>query len=114
MTEALLLFEDISNSHWFGETAMILFLNKHDIFKQKIEKIPITECPSLQDFNGKGYEESMAYIQMAFEAACHNPVQSVYTHVTTATDKRNVEAIFEAVQDIIIRKSMKEAGLLGG
>mmetsp|Transcript_19733 Transcript_19733/g.48263 ORF Transcript_19733/g.48263 Transcript_19733/m.48263 type:complete len:223 (+) Transcript_19733:557-1225(+) len=112
MTEAILLFEDISNSHWFAETAMILFLNKDDIFREKIEKYPITLCPSLHNFTKSGYEESLAYIQHIFESSCQNPLQSVYTHVTTATDKRNVEAIFESVQDIVIRKSMAEAGLL--
>mmetsp|Transcript_16452 Transcript_16452/g.23048 ORF Transcript_16452/g.23048 Transcript_16452/m.23048 type:complete len:374 (+) Transcript_16452:154-1275(+) len=112
MTEAILLFEDISNSHWFQETAMILFLNKYDIFKEKVQKVSINHCPSLQNFKGKGEEESLAYIQMVFETSCQNPLQSVYTHFTTATDKRNVESIFDAVQDIVIRKSMAEAGLL--
>mmetsp|Transcript_10316 Transcript_10316/g.15408 ORF Transcript_10316/g.15408 Transcript_10316/m.15408 type:complete len:369 (-) Transcript_10316:361-1467(-) len=112
MTEAILLFEDISNSAWFEETAIILFLNKHDLFKEKVESVPITECPSLQDFKGSGYTESLGYIQMVFEQSCQNPAQCIYTHVTTATSKSNVESIFESVQDIVIRKSMAEAGLL--
>jgi hypothetical protein len=36
MQEALDLFEEICNSRYFKKTAMILFLNKRDLFFEKI------------------------------------------------------------------------------
>jgi len=42
MMEALSLFEEICNSRWFKNTAMILFLNKRDIFAEKIKQVEIT------------------------------------------------------------------------
>jgi len=39
MTESLLLFDEISNSPWFEKTAIILFLNKTDLLKDKIAKV---------------------------------------------------------------------------
>ena len=41
MQESLQLFESILNSRWFLRTSVILFLNKIDIFKNKIEKVPL-------------------------------------------------------------------------
>jgi guanine nucleotide-binding protein G(i) subunit alpha len=41
MLEALLLFESIVNSRWFTRTSMILFLNKIDLFKQKLIRSPL-------------------------------------------------------------------------
>lgn len=41
MYEALMLFDSICNSQWFANTSMILFLNKVDIFKEKIRRSPI-------------------------------------------------------------------------
>jgi len=41
-----------------------------------------------------------------------NPDKQVYTHVTCATDTDNISAVFNAVKDIIIRKSLNEAGLV--
>jgi guanine nucleotide-binding protein subunit alpha len=38
MTEALNLFDTICNSKWFVSTSMILFLNKVDLFKEKLVK----------------------------------------------------------------------------
>lgn len=42
MTESLKLFSDVCNHQWFAEAAIILFLNKSDIFREKIVKVPLT------------------------------------------------------------------------
>lgn len=51
MQEALTLFDSICNSRWFVKTSIILFLNKIDIFKEKLERHPLNE--SFSDFTGK-------------------------------------------------------------
>lgn len=38
MTEAINLFDTICNSKWFVNTSMILFLNKVDLFKEKLSR----------------------------------------------------------------------------
>lgn len=43
MTESLVLFDSVINSRWFGRTSIILFLNKIDIFKQKLLTAPLQE-----------------------------------------------------------------------
>ncbi len=44
MHESLQLFGDISHGPWFKETPIILFLNKRDIFEEKIKVVPLTVC----------------------------------------------------------------------
>ena len=111
ITEALNLFEEISNSRWFRETSMILFLNKRDLFADKIGKVPLGQF--FPDYAGDGsYESSCQYMRELFESKNRNPDKQVYTHVTCATDTENVSAVFNAVKDIIIRKSLNEAGLV--
>jgi len=39
LPESLLLFDEICNSPWFADTAFILFLNKIDLFKEKIKRV---------------------------------------------------------------------------
>ena len=51
MKEAILLFDEICNSPWFRDTKFILFLNKIDLFREKIEKVPLSVC--FTEFNGK-------------------------------------------------------------
>lgn len=111
MDEALNLFEEISNSKWFGSTAMILFLNKRDLFQQKIQKVSLRVC--FPEYDGDDtYEEGCAFIQAQFESKTRNPSKSVYSHITCATDTGNVSAVFNAVKDIIIQTGLTEAGLV--
>uniref|UniRef100_A0A914L096 Uncharacterized protein n=1 Tax=Meloidogyne incognita TaxID=6306 RepID=A0A914L096_MELIC len=41
MIESLRLFRSVCNSRWFYNTAMILLLNKKDIFEEKIKTTSI-------------------------------------------------------------------------
>lgn len=44
MIESMKLFDSICNSKWFVETSIILFLNKKDLFEEKIQRSPLTIC----------------------------------------------------------------------
>jgi len=111
MVEALNLFEEICNSRWFKETAIILFLNKRDIFLEKVTKISIRVC--FPEYRGDdNYDSGIDYIMEMFESKNKNPDKQIYTHVTCATDSDNISKVFNAVKDIIIRKSLNEAGLV--
>jgi len=50
---ALRLFNSILNNKWFLETSVILFLNKKDLFEQKIKEKPLPDI--FPDFRGEGW-----------------------------------------------------------
>jgi len=111
MAEALKVFEEILQSPWFKQTAIILFLNKRDLFAEKITKVRLkTYFP---DYNGdNSYEDAANYIIGIFHSKNTNTDRTIYTHLTCATDTSNVQAVFNAVKDIIIKKSLQEGGLM--
>jgi GTPase SAR1 family protein len=114
MEETLNLFDEICNSRWFRETSIILFLNKRDLFSEKIKKVPLTVCPVFSEYAGENtYEAGCELIETTFQSKNRNPEKSIYSHITCATDTTNVAAVFNAVKDIVIRKSLGEAGLIG-
>lgn len=50
--ESMKLFDSICNNKWFTDTSIILFLNKKDLFEDKIKKSPLTICfPEYQGLN---------------------------------------------------------------
>ena len=51
MDEALRLFNSILNNKWFLDTSVILFLNKKDLFQEKIKEKPLSEC--FPDYRGE-------------------------------------------------------------
>lgn len=52
MKEALKLFGSILNNKWFLDTSVILFLNKKDLFEQKLRERPLSEI--YPDYKGEG------------------------------------------------------------
>jgi guanine nucleotide-binding protein subunit alpha len=41
MLESIALFESVINSRWFLHTSVMLFLNKVDLFKAKVARVPL-------------------------------------------------------------------------
>jgi len=111
MVEALTLFEEICNSRWFKKTSIILFLNKNDLFAEKIQKVSLNEC--FPDFEWENtYEAGCEFIRQKFESMKRDESKQVYTHITNATDTNNMRYVFNSVKDIVIRQSLAEGGLL--
>mmetsp|Transcript_2088 Transcript_2088/g.2616 ORF Transcript_2088/g.2616 Transcript_2088/m.2616 type:complete len:98 (+) Transcript_2088:909-1202(+) len=93
---------------------MVLFLNKSDLFKQKIRKFPITVCPDLQGFDGdvNSFRQTAKFIEEEFMIRNRSPMKTVYPHVTCATNRKNVAVVFNGVKDTILKKSLEQAGLV--
>ncbi|KMS93624.1 hypothetical protein BVRB_029600, partial [Beta vulgaris subsp. vulgaris] len=68
MQEALQLFGDIVNSEWFQSTPVILFLNKSDLFAEKIKLVHLNVCFP-QYFGQQEFEPCAQYIKQAFEVS---------------------------------------------
>lgn len=53
MHESLMLFDSICNNKFFIDTSIILFLNKKDLFAEKIKKSPLTIC--FPEYTGRSW-----------------------------------------------------------
>jgi len=113
MSDSIELFGSICNNEYFKETAMILFLNKKDLFAEKIKTVPITECPEFAHYNGQqeSYDSTTAFIKKIFEAKDEHQKQ-IFTHLTCAVDKNQVEKVFNDIQTVIINASLAQGGLI--
>uniref|UniRef100_A0A8C6YLX1 G protein subunit alpha o1 n=1 Tax=Nothoprocta perdicaria TaxID=30464 RepID=A0A8C6YLX1_NOTPE len=110
MHESLKLFDSICNNKWFTDTSIILFLNKKDIFEEKIKKSPLTIC--FPEYTGpNSFTEAVAYIQAQYESKNKSPNKEIYTHITCATDTNNIQFVFDAVTDVIIANNLRGCGL---
>jgi guanine nucleotide-binding protein subunit alpha len=109
MQEALMLWESIANSHWFKNSALILFLNKMDLFKTKIEHSPITKF-GFSDFQGdtSDPQQTSRYFMDKFVALNRSPGREVYSHFTNATDTDLLKVTMSSVQDMIIQRNLQK------
>jgi guanine nucleotide-binding protein G(o) subunit alpha len=111
MKESLLLFDSIFNNKYFVKTSFILFLNKKDLFEEKIKHSPLTVC--FPEYDGPNdYESASEYIKHEYKALNRSGGKEIYCHLTCATDTQNVQFVLAAVTDIIITNSLSGAGLM--
>jgi len=110
MHESLKLFKEICNSKWFINTAIILFLNKDDLFQQKIKTVDLKVA--FPEYNGGlNYENAITFVKDKFLSQNENPKKAIYTHPTCATDTKNIHVVFNVVRDIILHQILNDSGL---
>merc|ERR1711916_389952 len=110
--EARKLFDDIVNSKWFQSTNIVLFLNKSDLFAEKIKTVDLKVCFS--DYKGGlDYNVASDFIQHKFKKLNRRTGREIYTPTTCATDTENVRIVFNAVKETLITRAMRSGGVGG-
>ena len=110
LDEAIQLFDQICNSKWFKSTAMILFLNKKDLFEEKLKEKKFSDY--IADYTGANeLKPCCDHLKSMFLAKNKQAEKSVFVQVTCATDTTNVKFVFNAVVAIILEENMKSSGL---
>lgn len=108
--ESLVLFDNIVNSRWFARTSVVLFLNKIDLFAEKLSKVPMENY--FPDYTGgSDINKAAKYILWRF-VQLNRANLSIYPHVTQATDTSNIRLVFAAIKETILENTLKDSGVL--
>ena len=109
MKESINVFKQICNNRLFIESPMILFLNKKDVFEEKIVYSPISQCFPEYDDNSKGTEAASQFILLQFKKE-NKSNRQIFCHFTNAKDTENVNFIFQVIVDIILHSQLESLG----
>ncbi|KAK2833423.1 hypothetical protein Q5P01_017312 [Channa striata] len=95
LQESLELFTSISANTVFRNTSMILFMNKTDLFREKILHSGRHLRFYLPSYKGadKDVDAAAHHITAEFSACNRRPDKPVFHHFTTATDTSNVHGV---------------------
>jgi len=114
LLEAIELFGTIQNYSWLEHTTFILFLNKIDIFEEKIRIYNIID--HFPDFPGfpRDAENGKRFIRRLFleQNSNNGNNRMVYTHETCATNTEDMRFVFEAVKDTILQLNLRQYNLV--
>lgn len=100
MKESLLLFDEICGSRWFTDIPILLFLNKIDIFKTKIQKTDLKV--TFKDYNdGCDFDKALAFLTKKFLARNKNSERKISVFHTCATDTEALKTVFLTVSDLL-------------
>jgi len=101
MHESLELWDEVCNDKFLRDMGMIMFLNKDDLFRQKIKKVDLNVCfPEYS--GGKNYDSALSYVRSKFLGTNKTADRPIYTHITTAVDTNNIKFVFSSVRSIIV------------
>ncbi|SCU93380.1 LAME_0F03598g1_1 [Lachancea meyersii CBS 8951] len=110
LEESLILFDSVVNSRWFARASVVLFLNKIDVFAEKVQHVPLENY--FADYaGGKDINKAAKYILWRF-VQLNRAHLNIYPHVTQATDTSNIKLVFAAIKETILENSLKDSGVL--
>lgn len=110
LEESLNLFESVVNSMWFKKTAVILCLNKIDIFIDQLPNYPLENY--FPDYvGGANVNKAVKYILWRFKQLNRANLNLV-PYVTQATDTNNIKLAFAIVRETILHKNLLESGVI--
>eukprot|EP00567_Pseudictyota_dubia_P006458 CAMPEP_0197441268 /NCGR_PEP_ID=MMETSP1175-20131217/7577_1 /TAXON_ID=1003142 /ORGANISM="Triceratium dubium, Strain CCMP147" /LENGTH=415 /DNA_ID=CAMNT_0042971515 /DNA_START=317 /DNA_END=1564 /DNA_ORIENTATION=- len=115
MVEALELFRTICNNRAFKETSIMLFLNKKDIFAEKLMYSDIATQRHFSDYSGpsKDFDHGVLYFTEKFKDCLMDDLNDSYIHVTCAIDTNNMEFVLESARTIIMNDNLRNFGFHG-
>jgi len=122
LKESLALFQGIINLPWFKNAAIILFLNKDDLFREKILKVPISRyfpeflsnnSGSDKASNNKDYdyEQGQKFIRDLYLARNADSSRPIYVQSTNATNTDNIEFVWKCTKHLILERNLTDSGL---
>ncbi|MFH4975361.1 hypothetical protein AB6A40_002070 [Gnathostoma spinigerum] len=109
MMQSYQIFKTVVQSEYFKNASIVLFLNKFDIFQEKIKYTSLKKC--WPDYNGdNSVEDCTKYLQKQFQR-CVSQKQKYFAFVTTATDTNNIDLVFGSAVAHIVNQNLKATGL---
>uniref|UniRef100_A0A6B2L904 Uncharacterized protein n=1 Tax=Arcella intermedia TaxID=1963864 RepID=A0A6B2L904_9EUKA len=109
--ESVKLFSEVTGSSVFKTSSWILFLNKSDLFEQKIKKVPLQACSffkSVPEEETDNFDKCCNLVKSKYVENFHG--NRLYPYVTCAIDTGNCKRVFSAVRDTVITNALNSAG----
>jgi len=115
LVESLKLWKALTSSQFFKKTPFVLFLNKSDLFADKLKKTPLSEVFSdFEQFTKEtvnsqlsDYEVGWKYILKQYQV--HFAGNAFHPHLTCALDSEQCLIVFQAIQDSLFREALDVA-----
>jgi len=111
MLESLDLFGEMCKLPNFAHVAMILFLNKKDLFEIKIKEVNLQETFPMYT-GGPIYNAGLEFIKARYvEKSKLGPFTEIYIHVTCALERDLMQLVFRAVKETILKQILSITNL---
>eukprot|EP01128_Nolandella_sp_AFSM9_P004414 TRINITY_DN1977_c0_g2_i1.p1 TRINITY_DN1977_c0_g2~~TRINITY_DN1977_c0_g2_i1.p1 ORF type:complete len:349 (+),score=94.60 TRINITY_DN1977_c0_g2_i1:156-1202(+) len=113
LQESASIWEEVIQMEVFSASFFILMLNKVDLFKEKILRIPLKDTFTNYEGDAEDPDAAADFIRDYFLARFpEGHAESVQTHVTCALDTAQIKVVFGAMQTAMLERLMSNFGML--
>jgi len=113
LVESLKLWKALTSSQFFKKTPFVLFLNKSDLFREKLSRTPLLDVFSdyetfandPQHASMDDYEKGWRYISKQYQI--HFAGTTFHPHLTCALDTNNCKKVFDVIQDNLFKEAVQ-------
>ncbi|GMR45774.1 hypothetical protein PMAYCL1PPCAC_15969, partial [Pristionchus mayeri] len=111
LRDSVQLFGDMLRNEFLITAAFILFLNKKDLFLNKLSTHPLRKY--VNGYKGQNDNDACAFMKDYFlkRKSTKDRDRSIYAHFCTATDTKNIEFVFKAACEIALTKNLLKTGI---
>lgn len=116
LADSFLLWKTIVSHPLLKKTDLVLFLNKCDILRSKLESgIRLGDYITSYGNRPNDFESASLYLKKKFAALMkeHSGDRPFYCHFTSVTDMKSTSLILQNVQDVVVRDNLKRSALMG-
>ncbi|ETO26439.1 hypothetical protein RFI_10696 [Reticulomyxa filosa] len=118
--ESFAVFTQLSETDVFENTDFVVFLNKIDLFQEKLKSTPFTVYdPSFDKSSQHNPEKIVHYVQNRFEQIWSKDVDELSTrmrtlffHLTCSLDTKVMQTVIADVHHSLIKREMDKASLI--
>jgi len=111
MIETLGVFKTVISHGAFKKVPFLLFLNKKDLFEEKLSTSKVQDQKEFSDYSGDSYEEATEYFEQKF-VDCFEDNEDLrnrlFVHSTEATNTQNVVFVWETCKNIILDMNIRQ------
>ncbi|EGF82632.1 hypothetical protein BATDEDRAFT_29442 [Batrachochytrium dendrobatidis JAM81] len=109
--DAIELFGGVINNRILQNSEVLLFLNKKDIFEEKLKHLPFSKF--FPRYRGPNDPESIArYVAALFKAQRWDQNRKIMIHRTCCTDTRNMELVVARLIEGLTKSALSRIGTI--
>jgi len=118
LIESLKLWKALTGTDFFKPIPFMLFLNKSDLFREKLERVPLkTVFPEYEKFcareeaQGKdSFTQGTIFFEKQFKSQ-YGGLAGFRVHVTCAIDTESCKNVWKTVREFILQKAAEALGV---
>ncbi|BGP21048.1 hypothetical protein JCM10213_007565 [Rhodosporidiobolus nylandii] len=114
LDESAQLWESIAASRWFAKSSFVLFLNKLDLFTEKMTSDDYPLSKYMSDFSGEdgNVAHGKGFMKAKFTALKRDQGRALYCTFTCATDTEATKIVLASVMNSVLTSRLEEVGLM--